>query len=182
MPESFFNRRVARVFSREERDALLKGLDGSSFRLLDTADYRVMYFHEALVEYDYVSDAAALGKRLADVFGIVGKYFPANRIALKYHPGNGESKTPVTFGTRLPDFIPAEFLYDEKIKVYVGITSQALANVEKGVAVSLIDLIKFKQETIKEKLKKALIDWSRSDILFPKSLEEFEKILVGLKE
>ena len=64
----------------------------------------------------------------------------------------------------------------------MGISTQALANVEKGVAVSLIDLIGFKNDIIGARLKKALIDWSRTEIRFPKSLDEFEKIIMDIKK
>jgi hypothetical protein len=65
--------------------------------------------------------------------------------------------------------------------MYLGISSMALANVEKGLAVSLIDIMSFKDDTIREQLKKSLIQWSRSKILFPQSTEEFERILVGIR-
>lgn len=181
MPDKFLSESVSRVISREERDSLLKDFNLGDFNLLDSGNYRVMYFHEDLVEHEYIADATLFEERLAEVFRIIGKYFSEDKVALKYHPGGTESETAVLFGSRLPDFIPAEFLYDDKIKMYVGITSMALANVERGVAVSLIDLIGFKSDTIRERLKKYLIQWSRSDILFPQSLDEFERIVMDIK-
>ena len=112
----------------------------------------------------------------------MGKYFPENEVALKYHPGSGESETALPFGTRLPDFIPAEFLYSDKVKMYLGISSMALANVERGLAVSLIDLISFKDDKTRKQLKNVLIQWSHSEILFPQSLDEFERIVANLKD
>ena len=35
--------------------------------------------------------------------------------------------------------------------------------------------------SIKEKLKDALIQWSHTDILFPQTLDEFERILIDIK-
>jgi len=61
--------------------------------------------------------------------------------------------------------------------MYLGINSLAIANVEKGVAVSLMELVTFKNDAVKEGLMDILIKTSRSKVLFPKSLEEFEQIL-----
>ena len=181
MPDEFIRKRVARVISREERERLLRNFDTNQFRLFNNIDCSIMYFHEDLVEHDYVTDHETFERRLAEVFNIIGKHFPENKVALKYHPGYAEGEPAVPFGSRLPDFIPAEFLYSGKIRMYLGISTMALANVEKGLAVSLIYLIGFKNDTIREQLKKALIQWSHSEILFPQSLDEFERILIDIK-
>lgn len=187
MPDKFLRERVGRIISREERDNLLHDFDISQYTVFDSTNYNAIYFHDdlrVLTGYDYIADAKAFERRLTEVFNIMGKYFPEDKVALKYHPGSDSSQGTATlpFGKRLPDFIPAEFLYNDKIKMYLGISSMALANVEKGLAVSLIDLIDFKNDTIRERLKEYLIEWSRSEVLFPRSLDEFEKILVGIKQ
>ncbi|GEM_PF-2156411 len=181
MPDSFFETRVDRVISGGERESMIKGFDVSRIMLLDDSDYGIMFFHEELVEQDYISDASTFERILADVFNVIRKHLPEDKVAIKYHPGYPESKTAVPFGIRLPDFIPAEFLYNDKIKMYLGISSRALSNVEKGLAVSLINIVNFKSETVKERLKEMLIKSSHSEILFPESLDEFERILSGLK-
>lgn len=185
MPDKFFSGRVARVINREERDSMLQNFDESKFKVFDSGNYSVMYFHddlEGFIKYNYIADAAAYERRLTEIFNIIGKYFPTNEVAVKYHPGSGESKMTMPLGTVLPDFIPAEFLYNEKIKMYLGISSMALSNIGKGLAVSLIDLLSFKNDTIRERLKEYLIEWSRSEVLFPKSLDEFEEILVSINQ
>ncbi|MFC2004678.1 hypothetical protein ACFLUY_00465 [Chloroflexota bacterium] len=185
MPDKFFNENVSKVISQEERDTMLKDFDISRFKIFDSGNYRVMYFHDDLddlIEYDYISDAIAFEERLTEIFNIMAKYFPENRVALKYHPASRERRDMISFGKRLPDFIPAEFLYHEKVKMYLGLMSVALANVEKGVVVSLIDLISFRDDIIREQVKKILIEESHSEILFPKSLDELDKILVNLTD
>lgn len=183
IPDKFFRRLVARVISREERDSMLRDFELDRFKVFDDGNYGSMYFHEDLIEHDYIADPAEFEKTITEVFEILGKHFSSDEVALKYHPGSSGSgnDTVLPFGNRLPDFIPAEFLYNDKTKMYLGISTMALANVEKGVAISLIDLIGFKNDTIKNGLKKALIQWSHSEIQFPQSLDEFEKILATIK-
>ena len=111
----------------------------------------------------------------------MSKYFPEEEIARKYHPYLPTDKEMIKIGDVLPDFIPAELLYNENVKMYLGACSNCITNVGKGLAVSLIDLISFKNDKIREHLKEALIQRSRSEILFPQSLEEFERILINMK-
>ena len=180
MPEKFFSKNVDKVISREERDSMLKDFDLSRFKVFDVGDYSVMYFHEDLDRLGYVSDTETFKRELTRVLDILGKHFPANKVARKYHPNSGGTKTMIQFGDVLPDFIPAEFLFNEKVKMYLGLCSRALANVEKGLPVSLMDLVTFRNDRTRDELKKILIQWSRSEILFPKSLGEFERILTDL--
>ncbi|MEK9148744.1 MAG: hypothetical protein AAB267_01715 [Candidatus Desantisbacteria bacterium] len=181
MPDRFFKKGIARVINRKERNEMLQSFDISQLKVLNNDDYSIMYFPEDSVEHEYIADVVDFERRLTEIFNIMGKHFSENKVALKYHPGYGESATTLPFGTRLPDFIPAEFLYSESVEMYLGLSSMALANVEKGLAVSLIDMVSFKNETIKDRLKEILIAWSHSKIQFPKSLDEFERILIDIK-
>jgi hypothetical protein len=182
MPDSFFSTNVGRILSPAERDDLLKDFDSGAFKVLDVSNYSLMYFHENLVTDNYVTDSEAFKKVLAEVFEVIGRHFPKNSVALKYHPGNSESETVLPFGDRLPDFIPAEFLYDDKIEVYLGTVSMALTNVKTGTAVSLLDIVKLKDDKTRELLKEIVVKISRSRILFPRSVEEFERILIDIKQ
>lgn len=180
MPDKFFRERVSEVISPGKRDAVLRELNLNDFKVLDASEYSVIYFQDDLVGGGYIPDSETLEELLTGVFSIIKKHFSEKELALKYHPTTGENEAALPFGTRLPDFIPAEFIYNEQIKLYLGISSMALANVEKGVVVSLIDLIKFRDNETKSGLKEILIRAGKSKILFPKSLEEFEQILTGL--
>ena len=86
----------------------------------------------------------------------------------------------VDTGEVIEDFIPGEFLYNDNIRMYLSLFSCTIANVEKGLAVSLADLITFRDDETREQLRKMLLRMSRSEILFPKSLDEFERILIKL--
>ena len=179
MPDKFFREHVYKVIDREERDTVLRDFDLSKFRVFDVGDYSFMYFHDDLVQYGYISDSEAFLRILNAAFQILKKHFPAEKVACKYHPSS--DKTIIQFGDVLPDFIPAEFLYNDKVEMYLGLSSMALANIEKGLVVSLMDMVTFRDDETRKGLKEILVRASKSKILFPRSLQEFEQILAGLK-
>ncbi|MFC1900900.1 hypothetical protein ACFLYN_04835 [Chloroflexota bacterium] len=183
MSDSFYNREIDRVIDREERDEMMKDFDIGQYKISDAGDYSVIYFDEGLLETDYIRiDKNTFRRELADIFRIILKYFPEEKIARKYHPGYPGDKTVIEVGDELPDFIPAELLYNDNVKLYLSGFSLSIANVEKGLAVSIADLITIQDEEIKNSLRELLIQKSKSEILFPKSLDEFERILIGTKQ
>lgn len=182
MPDRFFREKVSKVIDAVERDAMLRDLDMSRFQVFDTGNYSVVYLHQDWGRPEYVTDVALFQQRLAGVFTLIRKHFPEDAVAIKYHPGFSGSKEPALSSNVLPDFVPAEFLYSDKTKLYLSISSMALANVEKGLAVSLIDIVNFRDETTRERLREIMLRLDRSKVLFPKSLEELEKIIINLKE
>ncbi len=180
IPESFMEKEVDEAFTIEERNGMMKDFDLGQFKVSDTSNYRVLYFDQPLVEAGRVDDYDTYKKELTGIFNILGKYFPEQEIARKYHPHYPADKTMIKTGVVLEDFIPAELLYNDNVRLYLGTFSLAIANVEKGSVVSLANLISFKSEVLRDKLKEILIQRSCSRIIFPKSLEEFEQIVAGV--
>ncbi len=180
MPDKFMEKAVQRVIDIAEVDKITKGFDLSPFRVFDVGSYSVIYFDDGLIGIGYISDDDTFKRELTNIFSIVGKYFPEKEIAVKYHPGYSGSKTLLEVGDILPSFIPAELLYHENVKLYLGIFSRSIAHVDEGLVVSLADLISFKSDEISNKQKEELIQVSKSKILFPKSLDEFERILIDV--
>jgi len=155
--------------------------DLSRFKeIFDVGKYSVIYFHQDLLQEGYISNGDTFRRELAEIFNILSKYFPENRVARKYHPCYPGDKSMVTYGEVIEDFIPGEFLHNDNVKMYLSLFSCALANVERGLAVSIADLITFRDDETREQLKEMVIGMSRSEILFPKSLDEFEEILMKL--
>jgi hypothetical protein len=180
IPDRFFREHVDKVIDQKERDTALRDFDLSRFRVFNVGYYSFIYFHDDLVQYGYISDAKAFLEILNKAFQILKKHFPAENVACKYHPSS--DKTMIQFGDVLPDFIPAEFLYNDNVKMYLGLSSMALAHVEKGMVVSLMDMVPFRDDKTRGGLKEIMIRASKSKILFPKSLPEFEQILKGLRD
>ena len=180
--DRFMEKEVDSVIEGEERDEMMKDFHLSQFNIFDTGNYRVIYFDSGLLGTPCLKDDNIHRRELAEVFAILIKYFPENEIALKYHPDRPEEKKKfIQIGNILPDFIPAELLYNDNIKMYLGICSSSLANVEKGLAVSIMDLISFRNDKMRNGMKEILLKMSRSEILFPKSLDDLEQILTSEK-
>lgn len=182
MPDRFMEREVDKIIDWDETDAMMRDFDLSQFKVFDAGHYSVIYFHQDLIGGGYITDAETFRRELASVFDVVLRHFPEKELAFKDHPGDTGDKTLIRVGDILPAFIPAELLYDENVKMYLSGFSYSIANVEKGLAVSLIDLITFKSDEIRNGLKERLIKVSKSKILFPESLDEFERILIDLKK
>lgn len=181
IPDKFMKGEVDKVIDREERNEIIKDFDLSRFKIFDAGDYSIIYFDQPLVEMGYVSEEA-FKRDLNKIFNILRKHFPETEIARKYHPKFSGGKAMVKIGDILPDFIPGELLHNDNIEMYLSPFSCAIANVEEGAAISIIDLISFKDDETRQQLKEVLIQMSHSEILFPKSLDEFEKIIIDIKE
>lgn len=181
IPDKFMEKEVDSGIDWEKRNEMLKDFDSSQFRVFDVGNYSVIYFDENLTGRGYLNiDKDTYSRELTRIFDVLSKYFPEKEIARKYHPGYPSDKTIINIGDVLPDFIPAELLYNDNVKMYLTVTSYSIVNVEKGLAVSLTDLITFKDDKTKNQLKEILVQRAKSKILFPKSLDEFERILVSI--
>jgi len=179
MPDNFISKEVDRVISLEETEELLADFDFNEFNIFDSGHYSIIFFEQPLVDADRVQDAGVFKRELDEIFSVLTRYFPEKEIAIKYHPTGHSDKNTIKTGVVLEDFIPAELLYNDNVKMYLSFSSGSLANVEKGLAVSLIDLISFKDKDAKKFIKENLVKRSRSEILFPQSLDEFEDILIN---
>ena len=182
MPDRFMKKEVKRVIDGAEMDEMMKGFDLNQFKVFDAGKYSVIYFDDNLIGTSFIPDSDTFKRELNNIFNILGKYFPEKEIAFKYHPGYSGDETLIEVGDMLPSFIPAELLYNENVKMYLGIFSRSIAHVEKGLVVSIADLISFKSNEIRDAIKEELAEVSKSKILFPQSLDEFERILIDLKE
>jgi len=181
IPNKFIKEKVSRTIEQEERTMMLQSFNINSFMIPDNNNYSVLYLDENPIGTGYVSDPKTFKKTLAGVFSVLSKYYPENSVARKYHPNFPGNKHMIDYGDILPDFMPAEFLYNENIELYFGFYSAALGNVTQGTVVSLIDMFIFRNNEVKEQLKDELIQGSLSEILFPCSMAEFENILIDMK-
>lgn len=176
LSDGFLKKKVSQVIRVED---ILKDFIFDSFRIFHEADkYSVIFFDADLIGAGYIMDENLYRKELSDIYDITYKHFPGE-IATKHHPGQ-ESGRMIEFGDSLPKFIPAEFLYNNHIKVNISVISKAIAHLEKGVAISLLELVTLKNENIREVLKNSLLEKSKSEIFFPKTLEELNSLLASV--
>lgn len=175
IPEKFMLKKVHRIVSREERDIMLKDVNYSNFNIFNADKYDVIYFGHNAKGVRASQDV--LKYELDKVFSLLNKFFTESKIASKYHPGR-VNDTIIKVGVILEDYIPAQFLINKTTKLFISIFSTSLTHVEKGTVVSLLDLISVRDQELKRSLKERLIKASKEKILFPKSLDELEKILI----
>tara|TARA_B100001029_G_C15061633_1_gene459066 strand:+ start:1331 stop:2407 length:1077 start_codon:yes stop_codon:yes gene_type:complete len=174
MDDSFMKKNVDEMVQIPERENMINGLDMNKFAIWNKEQFNVLYFgHNAL---NIRSSKDEFEKLLNEVFNILCKYFKKNKIASKYHPGR-ENDTIIKKGIILDDYIPSEFLYSNSTKLYISIYSSSLASIVNGVVISLIDLIPTKNPKHKKEVKKRLIEMSKVQIKFPRTLSEFESIV-----
>lgn len=176
IPDSFMENSVDSVIDWSNRAEIMKDFAWEKFRVFDTGDYKVIYFHQDWVGR-YVPDRDTFSRELHSIFDIVLRHFPEKEIARKYHPGHEFNKDVIEVGEELPTYIPAQLLYNEKVQFYLGISSSAITNVRGGQVISIIDLISFNSDELRARFKERLIKNSRSEIFFPSSLEELDRII-----
>ena len=177
LPDEFIAGKTDHTFSLEATDSLLKDFNLEEFKIFDSRQFQVLYFDQPLITSGRIADTAVFRRELDAIFAILNKHFSDDKIGLKYHPISHTDKSFIKAGVILDDSLPAEMLYHPNIKLYLSFCSSALANVEKGLAVSLLDLISFEDETAKSFIRETLIRRSRSAILFPQTLAELERII-----
>lgn len=179
LPDRFIEKEVDVAYSQEERDEMLRELDISRFQIFSLDDYDIIYFDHAIDAAQVPPDI--LTRNLTEVFNILGKYFPEQKIARKYHPAHYVDRAAISVGVILEDFIPAEFLHGDKVKMYISLFSTSITNRRRGLSVALIDLLPFKDAGIKQGIKRDLLRRSETEILFPQTLKEFEAIVAEAK-
>jgi hypothetical protein len=181
LPGRTIAREADKVIGPEQRAEFMKEFNAERFRVFDSGKHKVIYFHDDFVEAPYSGvDVDVVNRELTEIFQVLSKHFTSGEMATKFTPASAPKPRP-QIGDILPAFIPAELLYNDNVVVYLSIASGAIFNVEKGTAVSLLDLITFKDSRMKEQVRQAVLQRKRSNILFPKSLDDFEQIVIDLK-
>ncbi len=181
IPDAFIKNHVERVINDEERDGIEKGYDADRFRVFDAGNYKVIYFDDSPVESGMVPDAKVFKNELRGIFNLLCAHYPADRIAVKYHPGYSGDDYLAGKYEIIPSYIPAELLYHDAVQIYLSVFSRSIAHVEKGLAVSIAYLITFKGNEYRDEIRADTDLVSKSKILYPKSLDELERIILNLQ-
>ena len=180
LSDKFMQKKVFKLLNTEA-EGFMDKFDYSRFRVFDTGNYDVIYYDDNLIGNGYTAGSVIFKKEINNIFDILTKYFPGERIAYKYHPGYTGDKTLINTGVEIPAYIPAELLSPGQTKLHLSAFSWALAHVENGTAVSISHLITLKNDEIRKNMTAGLVGESRSKILFPHTLAEFENIVAGLE-
>jgi hypothetical protein len=179
IPDKFIQTSVKTLISADEGERWLNDFNLNEFNVFKTGNFKVIYFDQPLVEAKRV-EKDEFDSKLKEIFNIILKYFPESDVGIKYHPMWQSDKSIISAGQEIEDFIPGELLCNDRVNVYIGFSSGAIARIEKGLVVSLIDLMTFKDKGAKEFIKARLLRRARSKIMFPKTTSEFERILQNI--
>jgi len=177
--EKYYNKIVERIILQDERDELQSNFTLSKYALTKYSKLKVIYFDKDVVK-DGLCDDLQFQNEIEKIFQIISKFVQNNKIGRKYKPNRTTeyNRDRLDIGQIIPDYIPAELLYNDNIDIYFGITSIALSNIEKGNVISLVYLITYlnpenREGTVQnqEKRKKG------KKIYYPKNLDELRRLL-----
>lgn len=177
--EKFYNNIIDQKVLKEERDELQKNFSLSKYSIKKYSRLQAIYFDKDVVK-DKLCDDFTYQKELEGIFNVVLEFIPSDSIGRKYKPNRTSdyNKKRIDVGEIIPDYIPAELIYNDNIEVYLGMTSIALANIERGNVISLVYLISFlnpenREGSVynQEKRKKG------NKIHYPRTLDELRSCL-----
>ena len=180
--DKYYNKIVKKTILQEERDDLQKYFSLAKYGISKYRNLKVIYFDKDVVK-DGLCDDEIFQREIKEIFDVITVFVPSNLIGKKYKPNRTTdyNKDRLKIGNVIPDHIPAELLYNENIAIYFGMTSIALANIEKGNVISLVYLITYlnpdhREGSVQnqEKRKKG------KKIYYPKTLDELRSLLLTL--
>ena len=166
----------------DERKQLQQNFEIDKFTVAENKSYKIVYFDKDLVR-DKLCEEATYARELNDVFSIVSYYCESNELAKKYKPNRTSkwNREQISYGDIVPDYIPAEMLYNKDVKVYIGSTSMAIANIPYGNIISIVFLFTFIQPELRDRsVANQELRKLGGTIHYPKTLSEFETILKKL--
>lgn len=147
------------------------------------AKYKMIFFDERLGrDYLIQNEKEIFIRKLEKIFI---KYF-GEKFAVKYHPGASKMENTLNFNNIkseniLEQFIPGEYFYNENTKYYISYSSSTITGEQNytrpnNIRMSLLYLLPFKEEYIRENLINMFKSRIKGMVLFPKSFAELENI------
>ena len=177
--DSYFYKNVNLSLTIEDRKNLQTDFTLDSFAINNLNKFSVVYFDKDMLR-DNLCDKSLYKNELTNIFKILEKYINKEDLAKKYKPGRTTdlNKKIINYGFLVDDFIPAEFLINSNVKVYLGMTSIAMANIESGNIISLVNLVTYLDTIKKQRSIDNLEKRKKTTVYYPNTLIEFENLLV----
>ncbi len=179
--DKFFKSFVNHKISINQRNNMLKNVSLMKYYSLGKKTYKILYFDKDFVKYNICEDRV-YQKELEGIFKIIAKYVTSEELGKKYKPSksSNRNKKRINFGEIINDYYPAETLYNKNVKIYLGTTSHALANIEKGNIISLVKLITYLDPKKKNRNIENQELRKKNKIYYPESLEQLELLIEKL--
>jgi hypothetical protein len=143
-----------------------------------------MIFFDGMYGKDYLiqNEKEIFIRKLKEMFI---KYF-GEKFAVKYHPGASKMESTLNFNNIeskniLKQFIPGECFYNKNTKYYISYSSDTITDKENythpnNIRISLLYLLPFKEEHLRENCINMFKSKTKGTVLFPKSFAELENI------
>ena len=116
---------------------------------------------------------------MRDIILLLRKY--SEKIMIKEHPNFKRDVDFFNDFKLIPDYFPAELILHGIQKNVISISSTTLissANLDKLKTISLLDIVEWENNANKEQIKQNLIKESGNKIIFVKTIEELEKLIM----
>ena len=179
--DNYFYKNVNLPLTIEDRKNLQTDFTLDSFIDINQKQFSVVYFDKDMLR-DNLCDKTLYKNELTTIFKTLKKYINSYDLAKKYKPGRTTdlNKLNIDFGVLIDDFVPAELLINSKVKVYLGMTSIAMANIKSGNIISLVNLVTYLDPLKKQRSVDNLEKRKNTSIYYPKTIIEFENLLVNI--
>ena len=176
--ESYCKKNIDIKISVNERINMLNNFNLNKYYSLGKKTYKILYFDKDFVrdglckEYEYQQE-------IEEIFNTLSEFVSSNEVGKKYKPAKSSmhNKERIKFGEIINDFYPAETLYHNDVKIYLGMTSHALANIEKGNVISMVKLITYLDPIKRERHIENQELRKKTKIYYPNSINEL-RILI----
>ena len=142
--DKYFFKIADYIFTIEERRRLQSQFNLEMFANKNQKKYSVVYFDKDMLR-DKLCNEFLYKNEIIKIFDLLKKYIAKKDLAKKYKPGRTteENKSIIEYGDLIDDYIPAELLINDNVKVYLGMTSIAMANIKKGNIISLVNMVNY---------------------------------------
>ena len=177
--DNYFYKNVNLFLTIKERKKLQHNFTLDSFIDDNQKKFRVIYFDKDMLK-DNLCDKTLYKDELTAIFKILKKHINKDDLAKKYKPGRTTNlnKLNINYGSLVDDFIPAELLINSNVKVYLGMTTMAMANIKSGNIISLVNLVTYLDPLKKQRSIDNLEKRKKTTVYYPNTLIEFENLLV----
>jgi len=162
-----------RQIARSRVNALYKKIVSQTITQFD------LIFFDQMVDAYLTEEKEQFFARLSELL----KRCMGGRYAVKKHPQASVSNITACSSGLLPDFVPGEAYLNDKVKFFVTCFSATLfeEGTGNGLKVFLIDMLPFRDESQREKLKSVIRAGVENspNVFFPANFEELETCLMG---
>ena len=137
---------------------------------------KVLLIDQNITESDML-DTRGFEAQMNSIGDVLKKNYPQSAIGIKRHPFFfSDNRFSEEIGVELENWIPAELYVSTEVRLIISFHTNVLKVPSHVCGISLIDMLPFRP-VLRESYRKYLLNNSDNNILFPKTVEEFDLIV-----